>query len=794
MTTDENSNAPSPRQCRSCSKLLGDDEPTDICAACLLKIGFESDVGSEQTSETNPTSVDDFQEPEESIEQIQTLFAELEILEVIGRGGMGVVYKARQKHLDRFVALKLLRSKFSSDPTFAERFTREARALAKLAHPNIIGVHDFGQVADRPYLLMEYVDGVTLREMIESKTLTPEKALAMVPAICDALQFAHEAGIVHRDIKPENILIDRRGRVRIADFGLARLILRSPQDWTLTGTRQVVGTPHYMAPEQLKSSPTIDHRADIYSLGVVLYEMLTGNLPLGRFELPSHRLKVDVRLDDVVLRTLQQEPERRYQHASEIQTEIESLVGSSVRKAHIQPVYHVAGRGIAIAWTVAAVIDAFFALVFLHRCLFDNPRTEDVWALLFHGSAAFLLSYGAWNYLTRNSLRWVVAAVVTGLVPVHYGFLVASLASLFAIYRLVKGNERYSFAADSSRPTMSDLSHKTSEVASVVQSVANQVAKKSWLFSSVELDRLKRINFRWIYQSTLGCIAWLCGLVLATAVLFFGYSIDTFPTQTRLTEHVDATFKDNARFGLNLSATRNSNTRGFRTPELVSTEDNHFGILVYDREIQAGEVFSYSSQALTNHYGQALICSPQIELYRKLGGDWQFRTSKPNVMDIHMRPDLRLQYSVAARSRSLANTSVLDVAYYENVYSPISSADELADIFANAGLEPGLSTRAAIALMDAAEDWSQDANSGLHFQNATTSFSKSLSKDLFRTTENYRRSVVAPQFWAVAVYGVVLISLAILGFIIIVWYARHRAKSSARRSEVALPSVATVET
>ena len=145
-----------------------------------------------------------------------------------------------------------------------------------------------------------------------------------MPQICDALQFAHEAGIVHRDIKPENILLDAKGRVKIADFGLAKLLGDAgPQH--LTGTHQVMGTLHYMAPEQWERPRHVDHRADIYSLGVVFYEMLTGELPLGRFAPPSEKVQVDVRLDEVVLRALEKEPERRYQHASDVKTDVERI-------------------------------------------------------------------------------------------------------------------------------------------------------------------------------------------------------------------------------------------------------------------------------------------------------------------------------------------------------------------------------------------------------------------------------------------------------------------------------------
>jgi hypothetical protein len=171
---------------------------------------------------------------------------------------------------------------------------------------------------------MEYIDGVNLRQAQRAERLAASEALAIVPQICDALQYAHDQGVVHRDIKPENVLLDRSGRVKIADFGLAKLIGKGPDNFTLTGTLQVMGTPRYMAPEQLERPSAVDHRADIYSLGVVIYEMLTGELPVGRFPAPSERVEVDVRIDQVVLRTLEKEPERRYQRASQVKTELAS--------------------------------------------------------------------------------------------------------------------------------------------------------------------------------------------------------------------------------------------------------------------------------------------------------------------------------------------------------------------------------------------------------------------------------------------------------------------------------------
>jgi serine/threonine protein kinase len=242
---------------------------------------------------------------------------------------MGVVFKARQRELDRPVALKILTVDARKDPTFAERFAREARALATLSHPNVVAIHDSGRAGEHYYLLMEYVDGLDLRRLLEGGELAPKQALDLVSQISGALQYAHDEGVVHRDIKPENILVDRRGRAKIADFGLAKLLSRDAAPDPLTGTHQAMGTWHYMAPEQIERPLEVDHRADIYSLGVVFYELLTGELPLGRFTAPSDKIQVDVRVDEVVLRTLEKEPARRYQHASEVKTRVDAISGDA---------------------------------------------------------------------------------------------------------------------------------------------------------------------------------------------------------------------------------------------------------------------------------------------------------------------------------------------------------------------------------------------------------------------------------------------------------------------------------
>jgi len=227
------------------------------------------------------------------------------------------------------VALKILPQQLSKDAGFAERFAREARALARLNHPNIVDVYDLGQAGAIYYFLMEFVDGVNLRQMIESHRLSPTEALAIMSQICEAMEYAHSEGVVHRDIKPENILVDHKGRVKIADFGLSKLLGTKGQAVQLTQAGHVLGTMHYMAPEQFENPLQADHRADIYSLGVVFYEMLTGELPLGRFAPPSQKAAVDARLDELVLRTLDKEPGRRFQQASELRYQVATIAGAA---------------------------------------------------------------------------------------------------------------------------------------------------------------------------------------------------------------------------------------------------------------------------------------------------------------------------------------------------------------------------------------------------------------------------------------------------------------------------------
>lgn len=302
--------------CPKCGVSLAVDAPQGLCPQCLL-------AAAATLVDPTPTPGSGPEAP--PLAAVATAFPQLEVLELIGAGGMGAVYRARQPKLDRVVALKLLSSHLRQDPAFAERFNREARVLARLQHPGIVSVFDFGEAGGYYYLLMEYVDGVNLRQAMRAGRFSPAEALGIVPKICDALQYAHEQGVLHRDIKPENILLDSKGRVKIADFGIAKLTGEGRAEVTLTASGASMGTPAYMAPEQIEQPGVVDHRADIYSLGVVFYELLTGELPLGRFAPPSKKTPLDERVDEIVMRALAKERELRQQSATEMKTQVEGL-------------------------------------------------------------------------------------------------------------------------------------------------------------------------------------------------------------------------------------------------------------------------------------------------------------------------------------------------------------------------------------------------------------------------------------------------------------------------------------
>jgi photosystem II stability/assembly factor-like uncharacterized protein len=268
-----------------------------------------------------------------TVEEMRLLLPAYEVRRLIGRGGMGAVYEGLQKTLDRPVAIKVLPPDVAQrDAHFAERFQRESRAMAKLAHPGIVAVYEAGETSGGMlYFVMELVEGVDVARIIGSEgRLPPDRVLRICRDVCDALMYAHERGIVHRDVTPSNIIIDRQGHVKVADFGLAKLELDA-LGWQASST--VMGKPDFMAPESFIPGLKIDGRADVYALGVSLYQMLTGTLPRGRFELPSHLVVgVDARLDAIIDRAMQTDREKRYSSAAEVRSDLEVILTHSVTR------------------------------------------------------------------------------------------------------------------------------------------------------------------------------------------------------------------------------------------------------------------------------------------------------------------------------------------------------------------------------------------------------------------------------------------------------------------------------
>jgi len=267
-------------------------------------------------------------------EELQKLLPQYEITALLGRGGMGAVYKGTQIALDRPVAIKILSNTLEeADASFAERFKNEARALGKLSHPGIVGVYDFGEAANGLlYIVMEFIDGTDVAKMIsQQKRLHTEHAMAITAHVCDALAYAHERGIIHRDIKPANIMVGYDGVVKVADFGLAKMTKSGESGLTQSG--MAMGTLHYMAPEALMLGSAVDQRADIYAVGVMLYQMLTGKLPQGLFEMPSLQVPgLDPRYDGIISKAMREDRDLRYPRVMDLRRDLDAILTQPVVK------------------------------------------------------------------------------------------------------------------------------------------------------------------------------------------------------------------------------------------------------------------------------------------------------------------------------------------------------------------------------------------------------------------------------------------------------------------------------
>jgi len=273
-------------------------------------------------------------------DELALLLPQYEIECLLGRGGMGAVYRGRQTELDRIVAIKILPSNLGSDgQDYAGRFKLEARSMARLKHPGIITVYDFGQTAEGLlYFVMEFVEGMDVQAMISQEgRIHSADAIAIASHVCEALHYAHTHNIIHRDIKPANIIVGYDGQVRVADFGLAK-VMNAELASALTLSGSVMGTPHYLAPEALIPGMDLDHRVDIYSAGVMLYHMLTGRVPYGAFEMPSLQIPgMDPRLDTIVARAMRESPDNRYPSADAMRQDLVGILTQPVAQSVVIP-------------------------------------------------------------------------------------------------------------------------------------------------------------------------------------------------------------------------------------------------------------------------------------------------------------------------------------------------------------------------------------------------------------------------------------------------------------------------
>ncbi len=265
-----------------------------------------------------------------------------QVIKLLAQGGMGKVYLANQFKLGRRVAVKILSEELARDPSFVHRFLQEARAAAELSHGNIVQIFDVGEITGYFFIIMEFVDGPNLKEILKKHTtISPLKALEVVLQACHALKHAHQRGVIHRDIKPENIMMTQEAVVKIADLGLAKKIASSEQDGGITNSGAILGTPYYMAPEQIKDFSRVDGRSDIYSLGVTLFKALTGKIPFnGRSPVeimikvvdgkrPSLRSICPEIPEDVELlvdKMMHCNPDRRYQDLSQVIKDMEQVL------------------------------------------------------------------------------------------------------------------------------------------------------------------------------------------------------------------------------------------------------------------------------------------------------------------------------------------------------------------------------------------------------------------------------------------------------------------------------------
>lgn len=325
--------------CRECGRVFTGAAVLGQCPSCLMAAALaphqiQTDTAGKRLAD--PTSSD-----------LEKIFPELEIVECLGKGGMAAVYKVRHRTMDRIAALKILLVDPLDDPIMADRFAAEGDILKSIDHPHVVRGFAAGERAGFLYLLLELVQGPSLRQVIQSGQIVPATAIYAGVQISNGVAYVHQRGYIHRDIKPDNILLHSGtepfsgslssflvagGRLRLADFGLATAAVEKPGARQLTLPYQRLGTPDYMAPECRHGISRADLRMDVFSLGVVIYEMLTGDLPVGRYQLPSKKCGVISEVDDILMRCLEPDPTRRYADAGAVRHDLTLALQAMRRK------------------------------------------------------------------------------------------------------------------------------------------------------------------------------------------------------------------------------------------------------------------------------------------------------------------------------------------------------------------------------------------------------------------------------------------------------------------------------
>jgi|GEM_PF-4515325 len=382
--------------------------------------------------------------------ELQKALPQYENISFLARGGMGAVYKGVQKTLNRTVAIKILPfGMMREDLHFVGRFHREAQAMAALSHPNIVTVHEAGETADGLlYFTMEHVAGTDVAEMLTQQgRLPPKEALRIADAVCAALQCAHAHGIIHRDIKPSNVLINKQGTVKVADFGLAKVIAA---DGCFTQSMAAVGTPDYASPEAFIQGIELDERADIYSVGVMLYKMITGHLPRGRFDAPSGEIRgIDRRVDRIIDKAMQADRDKRYSTAQELRADVDRILGVSIAQMemvavpgsvpHVTPLLNKTALWTSVAGIVVMLVvgglwwnqasssqqktSSLPAAHLSWQDAFAESPLKEVIAKTPHSEQGYLLPDNNHWYIPPQSMRSGALRVRATSSPVHFASL-----------------------------------------------------------------------------------------------------------------------------------------------------------------------------------------------------------------------------------------------------------------------------------------------------------------------------------------------------------------------------------